>query len=115
MEVDLELGLTEATNLTVLDWSHVQELDYEQLPFKCRYFHDHGHFARYCKKKAEEEVEKNKDQLTQAHKYTPTRTNSRKKGKEMSGGSNVLEVRHEQEKGHKDQRLAKARNGGKPL
>ena len=102
MEVDLELGLPEAINLTVSDWSHMQELYYEQLPFKCRYFHEHRHFARYCKKKAEEEAEKNKDQWIQAQKSSPTRTNSRKKGKETSGGSDVPDVSHEQEKGRKD-------------
>ena len=28
MEVDLEIGLLEAINLTISNWSHVQELDY---------------------------------------------------------------------------------------
>ena len=37
VEVDLEVGLPEAINLKVADWSHFQELDYEQLPFKCRF------------------------------------------------------------------------------
>lgn len=35
VEVDLEIGLPEAIKLTVVGWSHIQELDYEQLPFKC--------------------------------------------------------------------------------
>ena len=35
VEVELEVGLPEAINLTVAEWSHVQELDYEQFPFKC--------------------------------------------------------------------------------
>ena len=38
------------------DWSHVQELDYEQFPFNCRFCHSYGHFARSCKKKLEEET-----------------------------------------------------------
>ena len=37
VEVDLEVGLPEAIKLSVLGWTHVQELDYEQLPFKCRH------------------------------------------------------------------------------
>ena len=57
MEVDLEVGLPEAIKLTVADWTHIQELDYEQLPFKCRHYHDYGHFARHCKKKNAEESE----------------------------------------------------------
>ena len=31
VEVDLEVGLPEAINLTVANWSHMQELDYEQV------------------------------------------------------------------------------------
>jgi hypothetical protein len=34
MEMDLEIGLSEAINITVADWTQVQELYYEQLPFK---------------------------------------------------------------------------------
>eukprot|EP00253_Pinus_taeda_P013975 PITA_13975 len=36
VEVDLEEGLPEAIKLKVGSWTHVQKLDYEQLPFKCR-------------------------------------------------------------------------------
>ena len=108
MEVDLELGLPKAINLTVSDWSHIQELDYEQFPLKCRYCHRHRHFVRYCNKKVEEEAEKNKDQWTQAQKSAWARTNSRKKGKETSVGSDVPEVRQEQEKGSKDHLRTKA-------
>jgi hypothetical protein len=57
MEFDLKVGLPESIQLKVADWSYIQELDYEQLPFKCRYCHGYGHFARHCKKKAKEEVE----------------------------------------------------------
>ena len=57
MEFDLEVGLPESIQLKVAYWSYIQELDYEQLPFKCRYFHGYGHFARHYKTKAEEEVE----------------------------------------------------------
>ena len=45
VEVDLQVGLPEAIKFTVVDWSHVQELDYEQFPFKCRHCHGYGHFA----------------------------------------------------------------------
>lgn len=60
VEVDLEAGLPEVVKLTVGDWHHFQKLDYEKLPFKCRIYHDHGHFQRNCPKspsrdKAEEE------------------------------------------------------------
>ena len=45
VEVDLETRLPKAINLTVAGWSHIQELDYEQIPFKCRFCHGYGNFA----------------------------------------------------------------------
>ena len=50
VEVDLEAGLPEAVKLKVGSWHHYQKLDYEQLPFKCRHYHEHGHFHRNCPK-----------------------------------------------------------------
>jgi hypothetical protein len=46
VEVDLEKGLPEAIKLKLDDWIHIQKLDYEQLPFKCKMCHEYGHFAR---------------------------------------------------------------------
>ena len=53
VEVNLEKGLLEALKLTLGDWSHIQELDYEQIPFKCNFCHVYGHFAKSCPKLAE--------------------------------------------------------------
>ena len=79
VEVDLEEGLPEAIKLTVAGWAHVQELDYEQLPFKCRHCHGHGHFAKHCKKKAEEKLDKqNRDQWTLVQKSTHPKKGARK-------------------------------------
>ena len=67
--MDLEVGLPEAIKLTVADWSHVQELDYEQLPFKCRHCNGYGDFSKSCKKKVDEEATKEKgEQWTQVKK-----------------------------------------------
>ena len=60
--------MPEAINLTAADWSHTQELDYEQIPFKCHFCHGYGHFAQNCKKKAENEQENEKNQWIQIHK-----------------------------------------------
>ena len=85
VEVDLELGLPEAINLTVSDWSHIQELNYEQLPFKCRYFHEHGHFTRYYKKKADEEAEKKKINGSGLKNLPRQGQIARKRGKKRQG------------------------------
>jgi len=50
VEVDLGRGLPEAIKLKVGDWSHIQQLDYEQIPFKCKVCHEYGHFANRCTK-----------------------------------------------------------------
>jgi hypothetical protein len=50
VEVDLGVGLPEAVKLKVGDWQHLQKLDYEQLPFKCRGCHEYGHFLINCPK-----------------------------------------------------------------
>ena len=50
VEIDLEAGLPEAIKLSIGTWHHFQKLDYEQLPFKCRLCHEHGHFQRNCPK-----------------------------------------------------------------
>jgi len=55
VEVDLEVGLLEAIKIKVGTWSHLQKLDYEQLPFECRKCHVYEHFARGCPTNVEPE------------------------------------------------------------
>ena len=91
VEVDLEVGLLKAINLTVADWSYVQKLDYEQHPFKSIFCHGYGHFSRSCKKKTKEEaVEEKGDQWTQVQKTNSAKQGSKAKGQrgEMGMGSN---------------------------
>ena len=69
VEVDLEVVIPEAINLTVVDWSQVKELYYEKSPFKCIFCHGYRYFSRSCKKKVEEEAVKEKgDQWNQVQK-----------------------------------------------
>jgi hypothetical protein len=46
VEVDLEKGLPEAIQLILDGWSYIQMVDYEQLPFKCKYCHEYGHLPK---------------------------------------------------------------------
>lgn len=53
VEVDLGKGLPKAINIKVDQWTHIQHLDYKQIPFKCKVCHEYGHFAnRFLKKKS---------------------------------------------------------------
>eukprot|EP00253_Pinus_taeda_P033392 PITA_33392 len=60
VEVDLEVGRPEASKIKVGNWIHLQKLDYEQLPFKCRKCHVYDHFARGCP--TNEEPDKGKEE-----------------------------------------------------
>jgi hypothetical protein len=54
VEVNLEKGLPKAIKLSLGEWSHIQELDYEKIPFKCLRCHAYGHFAKSFPKVLEE-------------------------------------------------------------
>ena len=53
VEVDLEKGLPKAINLFIDGWNRLQTVDYEQIPFKCKHYHEYGNFAKSCPKKLE--------------------------------------------------------------
>ena len=42
--------------LSIDGWNHLQIVDYEQIPFKCKYCHEYGHFAKSCPKKPEKPI-----------------------------------------------------------
>jgi hypothetical protein len=41
-EVDLKKEILEVVLISLDNWQHVQQLDYEKLPFKCKIFHNMG-------------------------------------------------------------------------
>ena len=61
VEVDLEKGLPESINLSIDGWTHLQTVDYEQIPFKWKYCHEYGHFAKSCPNKPEKPTSDNPD------------------------------------------------------
>jgi hypothetical protein len=66
--VDLEKGLPEAINLTLDKWNYLQQVDYEQLPFKCKICHEYGHFAKHCPKSPPESPTEEAEQWQQPKK-----------------------------------------------
>jgi hypothetical protein len=92
VEVDLEVGLPKAIKINVRSWSHIQKLDYEHLPFKCRGCHEYGHFARNCPKNSEEDKEKKEGwKKVKRSKANPKSSNperlERSKGNQSKGNS----------------------------
>jgi hypothetical protein len=68
IEVDLEKGLPEAIQLILDGWTYIQTVDYEQLPFKCKYCHEYGHFAKSCPKASQENPENKTSEQWQQEK-----------------------------------------------
>lgn len=67
VEVDLGRGLPEAIKLKVDDWMHIQQLDYEEIPFKCKVCHEYGHFANCCTKNS------NVENILQEEQWEPVK------------------------------------------
>jgi hypothetical protein len=62
----MEKGLLEAIQLTLDSWSYIQTVDYEQLPFKCKDFHEYDHFSKNSpKSKVDQLEEKEQEQWKQ--------------------------------------------------
>ena len=78
VKVDLEVEQPEAIKINVDSWSHVQKLDYEQLPFKCRKCHKYRHFSRGFPRNGE--VEKGKEEGWNQFKRSKTSNKNPKSG-----------------------------------
>ena len=93
MEVDLEKVLSEAINLNMEGWKHLQTVDYEKIPFKCKVCHEYGHLAKYCKKKTQaKEGEITREEWNEANrrkgnKTTSNQANTSAKKKKVSENS----------------------------
>jgi hypothetical protein len=60
VEVDLEKGPPEAIQLTLDDWSYMQQLDYEQIQFKFKACHEYRHFTKICPQAKESQTQDSK-------------------------------------------------------
>ena len=43
-------------------WKHAQKVDYEQLPFKCKKFHEYGHFVKKFPEAVHENLESTQEE-----------------------------------------------------
>lgn len=69
LEVNLGKGLPEAVKINVDRWIHIQQLDYEQIPFKCKVCHEYCHCSNRCAKKQEpKEIENQEPKWEQVKK-----------------------------------------------
>jgi len=59
VELDLGRGLPEAIKIKVDQWTHIQQLEYKQISFKCKVCHEYGHFSNRCSKLKENEMNEN--------------------------------------------------------
>jgi len=70
--VDMEKGFQEEIQLVLDGWTYIQIVDYEKIPFKCKYCHEYGHFAKSCPKASQENPEnKTSEQWQQAKQKRP--------------------------------------------
>jgi hypothetical protein len=63
--MDVSGALPEEVCLEFRDEEWIQSINYEQIPFKCRRFHEHGHLLRECsliKKIEQEKTKQNQDE-----------------------------------------------------
>jgi hypothetical protein len=75
VEVDLEKGFPEAIQLTLDNWSYIQQVDYEQLPFKCKSCHEYMDILQKIVRKI--------NQISQ--KSVPKNNGNSQKGRRLQG------------------------------
>jgi hypothetical protein len=62
IEMDVFGALPEAIRLEFRDEEWIQSIDYEQIPFRCRRFHEHGNLFIECPLNKKQEVKNTKIQ-----------------------------------------------------
>ena len=92
VEVYLEKGLPEAVNLLMDGWEHMQKLDYKQLPFKCKKFHEYGLFVKNYPKVVQETLGKNQEEGQQQPKRGRKNPPETGETQQKSSKENAIEV-----------------------
>lgn len=99
VEMDVSGALHEGLWLEYRDEEYFQALDYEQIPFRCRKCHVHGHLVRECplnrKEAAEDKTQSNTDRINFTKPKNRQRANRRRNTKghtERNFLSNPFEI-----------------------
>jgi hypothetical protein len=97
--MDVSGALPEAISLEFRDEEWIQNIDYEQIPFRCRRCHEHGHLIRECPLIKKQEAENTKLQQDEDGFIKPNHRNrANKKQSKTPTGSNP-EARNKQKDG----------------
>ena len=73
--MDVYGALPEAISLEFKDEEWIQNIDYEQIPFRCRRCHEHGHLIKECPLNKNKEVTNPKTQQDEEGFITPNPRN----------------------------------------
>jgi hypothetical protein len=107
--MDVSGALPEAISLEFRDEEWIQNIDYEQIPFRCRRFHEHGHLIREFPLNKKQETTNPKTQQDEEGFITPNPRNraNKKKNKTSAGNNqetqNKMEGRDQTNKGTTDE------------
>ena len=78
--MDLSKDLPEAISLNWDDEEWIQQIDYEQLPFRCRICHEYGHFGRNCPRGDKDKVESASKEAPGSEGFTQVKSRWRSRG-----------------------------------
>jgi hypothetical protein len=79
IEMDVSGALPEAISLEFRDEEWIQSIDYEQIPFRCRRCHEHGHLIRECPLNKKQETKNTKAQQDEDGFVKPNHRNRENK------------------------------------
>ena len=81
--MDLSKDLPEAINMNWDDEEWIQQIDYEQLPFQCRIYHEYGHFERNCPRGGQEKAAPVPEEVPGSEGFTQVK--NRRRGRSNGG------------------------------
>jgi hypothetical protein len=97
IEMDVSGALPEAISLEFRDEEWIQNIDYEQIPFRCRRCHEHDHLIRECPLNKKQEATNPKTQQDEEGFIKPNPRNRANKKQNKTPAGNNPETRNKME------------------